>query len=155
MAMNNVLVLIFALLDSGAWDIRQLRSWADGLISKLNHPGGWLIELSVADDMQGAMDVVTDAMRIRGISLPSGIGDLLAGIILLRLDAGDLTVSKARSELIDVIDAYDVRYVDAEAAQEIDLTDQRFAMAREIASSALRYLGSSEMISADRTLLED
>lgn len=153
--MNNVLTILFAVLDCNAWSISQIISWSDGLISRLDHPRAWLIDLSVSNSVDDCLDVIREAMREFGLVLPENVGDLMAGLILLRFDNGELSSEDAIKYLADVVDAYEGGCVDAEAAGMLSLNDPVYSEIRKSAEFAVKYLTSEQLLETERRLVED
>ncbi len=153
--MSNLLATLFAVLDCNAWSVSQLTSWTDQLISRLESPKIWLINLSINGSVNGCLKVIFDTMRESNVSLPDDIGDLMAGLILLRFDNGEFSSAEvAKTHLIDVIDAYGTNCVDAEAAGELDLNDAVYNKFREMAKQAMRYLDIEQLLETERPLFE-
>lgn len=144
-AMSNILVILFSVLDCNVWSIDQLTSWADKLIARLEQPKAWLADLSISDTVDECLEVIRKTMKESGVLLPDDIGDLMAGLILLRFDNGDLSDEAARSQVIDVIDAYGASCADAEAAAQLDLNDAVYLRIREIAEQAMKHLSSGQL----------
>jgi hypothetical protein len=118
--MASVLTSVFAALDSGAWDIAELARWANGSIRSLSQPPSWLIDLGMCMTIDEAVAIVRAEMQRQSVMLPSNYGDLMAGLILMRVKKGDLSESNARRSLVDVVDAYGSTFTDAEGAYKID-----------------------------------
>jgi hypothetical protein len=121
----------------------------------LNCPKGWLADLSISDSADAALEAVRTAMRESGVVLPDNVGDLMAGLILLRFDSGELSVGAARARLVDIVDAYGASTVDAEAAGVLDLDDEVLSGFRARAEGALRRLANEGLLEADRLMMED
>lgn len=153
--MNNILVLLFAVLDSKAWSIGEMTSTVDRLITTATHPRPWLFDLCTCGSDADCLAVLRKAMQELGVFLPDDIGDLLAGLILFRFDRDDLSAEVARRHLVDVVDAYGTSCVDAEAAARLDLNDPAYAEIRGVAAKALEYLSGSHLSPTDRSLIEN
>jgi len=153
--MNNLLVVLFVVLNCHAWSHGRLVAWADQLILKLERPKDWLSDLSICQSSEDALDSIRRAMKQFGIMLPDSIGDLMAGLILLRFDKGELSAEAARTHLVDVIDAYGARGVDAEAAGTLDLNDAVYAELRGQAEQTMNQLTSESLLETERSVLED
>jgi len=152
--MSNLLATLFAVLDCDAWSVSQLTSWTDRLISRLESPKIWLINLSINGSVNGCLEVICDTMKESNVLLPDDIGDLMAGLILLRFDNGEFSAEVAKTHLVDVIDAYGTNCVDAEAAGKLDLNDAVYNKFREMAKQAMRYLDSEQLLETERWLIE-
>ena len=72
--------------------------------------------------------------------LPIDIGDIIAGLVLLRLDGDEISESEARKDLFDVVDAYGVLDIDPEAVVEMDLGSIPCVGMREKAKQSLMCL---------------
>lgn len=90
MTTNNLLIILFAVLDCRTWSHVQLTDWTDRLTAKLEHPRSWLADLSMSSSVDDALEVIRKAMKEAGVALPDDIGDLMAGLVLLRFDRTDI-----------------------------------------------------------------
>ena len=137
--MSNILVILFAILDCKVWSIAQVAAWADGHI----------------DSVDSCLETVREAMRESGVLLPENVGELMAGFILLRYDAGELPEAQARSLIVDIVDAYETSSVDAEAAGTLSLDSSVYLDIRRSAEQALEYMSSDRYLESDRKLIND
>jgi len=153
--LNNIVVILFTVLDCNTWSIEQLTTWTDKLIARLEQPKAWLADLSISDSIDESLEIIRNTMKVTGVLLPDSIGDLMAGLILLQYDNGKLSAEAARKHLVDVIDAYGASSVDAEAAGQLDLNDTSYLEIRETAKQTMNYLKSGQLLEADRKLIED
>lgn len=87
--------------------------------------------------------------------LPDDVGDLLAGLVLLCFDKGELSSEDANRILVDIVDAYGTSCVDAEMAARIDLKDSTYTGFRRVAAESLKYLSGYQLSVADRRLIEN
>lgn len=153
MFINNVLIILFAVLDTSSWDINELSYWVDRLLSRLEHPKTWISDLAINNSVASCLDIIRGAMKESGISFPDNIGNLMVGLILLRFDRGELSAEAARTQLIDIIDAYGTTFLDAEKAVKLDLNHTIYSEIREIAKKTMRYLYSEELLETEKKLI--
>ena len=102
----------------------------------LDSPKAWLLDLSIGDSVDSCLETVREAMRESGVLLPENVGELMAGFILLRYDAGELPEAQARSLIVDIVDAYETSSVDAEAAGTLSLDSSVYLDIRRSAEQA-------------------
>lgn len=138
--MNNVLVIIFSLIDCNVWDIYKLREWADRSILMIDNPQNWIFELSLAKDLESAGSIITNAMKFHGVRLPEDIGSMLVGFILYRLDNNLISLGAAKKHILDVVDAYQVRNINVESVHMLDLKPESLIEFRNISVNALNHL---------------
>ncbi|MET0107190.1 MAG: hypothetical protein ABW072_18910 [Sedimenticola sp.] len=153
--MKNVIVILFAILDCKVWSTAQVTAWADRLISKLDSPRAWLLDLSIGNSVESCLETVHEAIRESGMLLPEDIGELMAGFILLRYDSGELSESQARSLLVDVVDAYETSSIDAETAGVLSLDSSVYMEFRRSAKQALEHMNSVQFLESESELIND
>lgn len=152
--MNNIIVLLFAALDSKAWGIEEAMPTIDRLVSAAASPRGWVLDLCTCKTDDDCLAVLRTAMQEFGVLLPGSVGDLMAGFVLYRFDKREISTENARHYLVDIVDAYGTSCVDAETAAELDLNDAIYKNFREMAVQALEYLSGIELLPADRRLVD-
>lgn len=144
--MYNLLVILFAVLDCKVWDIKQLVLWADRIIVRSAHPKAWLINISTSGSLEESLAVIRNAMKEFGVLLPDNVGDLMAGLILLRFDNREIPAEAVRHHLFDIIDSYGMSYIDVEATEELDLNNEVYSEIRKIAEQAMAHLKSEQLV---------
>ncbi len=153
--MNNLLTILFAILDCKVWNIDQITDWTDQIIPKLDNPKAWLLELSTSNSVDSSLEIILEAMKESSVSLPDNIGNLMAGFILLQFDKGVLSAELAKSYLIDIVDAYGANSIDAEAAATVDLNSKVYSEIRQHAKQVLQYLTSKQLLETEQKLITD
>jgi len=151
--MNNFLSILFAIVDSKVWNISRVVAWADQLIAKLDSPKTWLLDLSISDSIDSCLEVIREAMRESGVSLPGDFGELMAGFILIRFDNGELSEETARSYLVDVVDAYGTNSIDAEAVATLSLNSSVYSAFRQNAEQVLIYVSKGQFLETEQNLV--
>lgn len=148
--MNNILILLFSALDCGVWGVRQITSWADKTIVRLEQPGNWVLDLSLASSEAECRSVLDKEVRRLGVVFPDNIGDLMVGLVLYRLDDRAISAEMAKDLIADIVDSYGSSFFDVEGIVESNLEDPTFDRNRSIGLEVMRYLNSEELSEADR-----
>ena len=112
--MVPISVILFSVVDTGAWSLEQLRTWADNVIEELPRPALWLLDLSASRSVQEANSAVQRGLKDAQIMLPDDIGDLLVGFLALRRQRGQLDARQFAAAVGDVLDAYGASRLDVE-----------------------------------------
>lgn len=153
--MSNLLVLLFAVMETRTWSVQNMAWTIDTLVRTASRPRTWLLYSCTCQSRADYLSVLRKSMLEFGMLLPADFGDLLAGLVLLRVDADELTAELARCELVEIAETYGISHVDAEAAAMIDLGDPIFVENRTIAARALEYLGSGKFSPEDWRLIDN
>lgn len=104
--MYPVSAILFSVVDTGAWSLDQLRTWADRLIEERPHSPLWLLDLSTSRSLQEASSAISRGLKDAQIMLPDDMGDLLVGFFALRFQRGQLDARQFAAAVGDVLDAY-------------------------------------------------
>ncbi|MCK6523546.1 hypothetical protein L6R49_19215 [Myxococcota bacterium] len=112
--MFPVSAILFSVVDTGAWSLDQLRTWADRLIEGRPRSDLWLLDLSTSRSVQEASSAVRRGLMDAQIMLPDDIGDLLVGLLALRFQRGQLDARQFSAAVGDVLDAYGASRLDVE-----------------------------------------
>ena len=151
---HRLLICLFAVSDTNAWTVDQIVAWTDRLIVRARNPQTWLLNLSTSTSYEECLLAIREAFNASGTSLPEDIGDAMAGLILLRLDNGDLEIESARKLFVEIVDAYGTTELDAEAAVAVDLHGATLSKLRKTAAGVIEYLRDEQLIQKERALVE-
>lgn len=124
--MRDELITLLAALDTDYWELKDIRNWADQIISCVDFPESWVCDLSLAREKKDCLVVIRRAMQENAIQVPLNYGDLLIGFILLRYDLGQIDQEKAKSLILDEVDSYDGTHLanlTVESALNLPITD--------------------------------
>lgn len=116
--MEILLTTVFAGIESHFVDLASLKDWADRCIGFADQPCDWIIDLSLASSSEHALNVLRAALPRFDVTLNESYGKLLVGFWYLRFSNNDVAEGKFLTELIDVIDAYQVKELDGEEISE-------------------------------------
>lgn len=116
--MHKLPAVLFAAIDTGMWSVEEAKAWAASLtIEGLLRPL-WVDALAIATTSEELASIVRDAMREHGFMLPANIAELLAGLLYLRFQHGDISREELDRNLGDVLDAYEASFLSVEAWSE-------------------------------------
>lgn len=110
----HILVILFACIDSGYLDNASIRSWATSIVSKVAEPQMWLIELLGSKSTEESLNILRTELPKLGLTLDHNYAELVLGFLYLMFIDKKLTEGEFKTELIDIIDAYDVEDIDPE-----------------------------------------
>lgn len=136
----NIIAILHSVVISGTWTLSDVVSWVDRLLAEIEKPRKWLCDVSMCTSAEACAHEIGAAMRDLGQMFPDDIGELLAGLILLRYDRREISEADARRLLVDVLDAPGVSYMDIEGGKNVNLDDEIFSSSRNYAVRALVYL---------------
>ncbi|NVB41815.1 hypothetical protein G6O69_28540 [Pseudenhygromyxa sp. WMMC2535] len=127
--LTDLLVSLYAIVDSELWDAEALRAWADSRISELDRPSEWILNLSMCGSGEAAQASLSAALEETGVVLPENYGDLLAGCIILRSERTGSTKQELLVRLFDACDAYAINGLEVSRLGELASADTE-ALAR-------------------------
>ncbi len=163
--MPNLLVALFAVVDTNTWSFQQIRSWADESLLCSQCPRLWLTDLSMSTSMEDALSAVRDGLRECMVVLPEDVGDLMAGLVFIRLHKGVIDSHEARRQLIDLVDAYSATHFDMESLMELGFensgamlstgVDQELERLSKTAEEVLKYLRDPKIYEKAWRLIEE
>lgn len=121
--MKILLTTIFAGIESYFLDLATLKDWADRCIDSAAQPCDWIIDLSLASSREHALNVLRETLPRFEVTLNESYGELLVGFWYLRFSSHEVVEREFLTELIDVIDAYQLKELDGEEIAEDRLSD--------------------------------
>lgn len=154
--------ILFAGIDSGFIDISFVQKWTEKLINNSDSPQDWLIDLTMCSDADSALNILRNYLRNSGETLYEGYGETLLGFLCLGLENKTLSLDEFFSEIIDVIDSYEIVDLDIDELLHLYKRDQflseelqkfisaKFGEYREKSNQLYRY-----MIDAKHSLDEE
>ncbi|UTW45818.1 hypothetical protein KFE80_02595 [bacterium SCSIO 12696] len=104
--MTNLLAVMFCLLDSSFWRAKDISSWADNVILKLNNPKLWIVNLSLVQTSDQALQIIREALKEFFVILPEVTSELLVGFTILRFERGEISKESMRQVIWEIIDSY-------------------------------------------------
>jgi len=152
--MPRLLTVLFAVIDTKVWDLKQLTSWADTLIARSECSDDWLTALSLSKSEGDALKAVRQAMMQHQVVLPDDMANLMVGLVLVRLSSGALGTAEAKCQLVDEVDGSPCDLGDPESVMKIDLdayaskadsADKRLNALEADADRQLRRLSSASL----------
>ncbi|MCY3005553.1 MAG: hypothetical protein NTV29_06210 [Planctomycetota bacterium] len=118
-----LLTTIFAAVESNYLDLASLKDWTDRCIEFATHPADWIIDLSLASNVEHALNILRQILPRFEVTLDEGYGELLVGFWYIRFDRHDVAEGEFLKEVVDVIDAYQVKELDGEEIVDGRLSD--------------------------------
>jgi len=118
-----LLTTIFAAVESNYLDLASLKDWTDRCIEFAAHPADWIIDLSLASNVEHALNILRQILPRFEVTLDEGYGELLVGFWYIRFDRHDVAEGEFLKEVVDVIDAYQVKELDGEEIVDGCLSD--------------------------------
>ena len=113
--MESLFVILLAAIESNFMSIPFLQNWTEKLIDILESPPDWLIDLTMCFDSDEALNVLRKNLVLSGEVLDDEkYGGILVGFFYLSYLNKKISFQKFQSEILDVIDAYEIENLDIE-----------------------------------------
>ncbi len=106
--MKSLFYSLIACIDSQFVGMPFLKKWTESLIIKSKTPQDWLIDLTMCSDSDAALNVLAEYLILSGEVLDEEYGDILVGFLYLGHIKNILTLEKFLTEVLDVVDAYEI-----------------------------------------------
>ncbi|MCP4112604.1 MAG: hypothetical protein GY749_44940 [Desulfobacteraceae bacterium] len=164
--MKSIFYILFAGIDSGFFCINFLQKWTEHLINNSESPQDWLIDLTMCSDTESALNILRKCLSNSDKTLDEGYGETLIGFLCLGLENKILSLGKFFSEVIDVMDSYEIVDLDIDDLLQLYKRDQflseeiqrlisyKFKKYRDNSNHLYRYLIDNELYKKERLMIE-
>ena len=116
---NHLLFMLFACIESKYIDTTFLNKWADTMISCVDIPKTWLINLSLCNNLDCGLNVVGNEIISLGMQFDEEYVWLLMGFLCLRFQEGKIERDDFQARIIDAVDAHQPSGIDVENCKSI------------------------------------